>query len=278
MPNIQTPLGSVKLFPFPGRIVQIGDSDVPTVKKVQHRLNTVGCGPIAEDGFFDDDTENAVKLFQIRFPDVTGRPLVVDGQIGSLTWGALFGKETVPSNSTAPSTLTKAVIDFAITQIGVLEDPLGKNRGPQVDEYQLAAGLNLDLTHPKKEGYPWCVAFTHFCYKKATAGLGITNPHIKTAGVLDHWSKAKTKQGVLRVTNSQATADPSLVKPGALFIIDHGGGLGHSGIVIEVANGRLVTIEGNTNDGGSRNGIGVFERTARKILEINKGFIDYSSF
>lgn len=270
MPNIQTPLGPVKLFPFPGRIVQIGDSDAPTVTRVQQRLNAVGCGPIAEDGFFDDDTENAVKLFQIRFPDVTGRPLVVDGQIGSLTWGALFGKETVPSNSTAPSALTKAVIDFATTQINVLENPLGSNRGTQVDQYLDSVGLG--------PGFAWCVAFTYFCYKQAATGLGISTPHIKTAGVLDHWSTAKTKPGILRVTNSQATADPSLVKPGALFIIDHGGGLGHSGIVIEVAHGRLVTIEGNTNDGGSRNGIGVFERTARKILDINKGFVDYSSF
>ena len=60
--------------------------------------------------------------------------------------------------------------------------------------------------------------------------------------------------------------------------IDFGEGLGHSGIVIEVANGRLVTIEGNTNDNGSRNGIGVFQRDARKISKINKGFIDYSAF
>ena len=40
----------------------------------------------------------------------------------------------------------------------------------------------------------------------------------------------------------------------------------------------LVTNEGNTNDGGSRDGIGVFRRQARKIAQINKGFIDYGSF
>lgn len=49
-------------------------------------------------------------------------------------------------------------------------------------------------------------------------------------------------------------------------------------MVIEVANGRLVTIEGNSNDNGSREGIGVFQRDARKISRINKGFIDYSAF
>jgi hypothetical protein len=111
----------------------------------------------------------------------------------------------------------------------------------------------------------------------AAQQLGIANPHIKTAGVLDHWNKAKKKPGAVRVTHAKAIADPGLVKPGSLFIIDLGKGLGHSGIVAEVANGRLITIEGNTNDNGSREGIGVFRRDLRKIAQINKGFIDYSA-
>lgn len=277
MPLVDTLLGQVEAVPFPGRIVKVGDSDKATVKEIQHRLNSVGCGPIAEDGVFDKEgTEKAVKLFQARFPDVTGRPLEIDGKVGSLTWGAMFGVSTVPSNSAAPSALAKAAIDFAITQIGVMEKPIGSNRGPQVDDYLRAVGLNPAGGGVK--GFFWCVAFTHFCYKKAAENLGLQNPHIKTAGVLDHWNKAGTKPKVVRVTNAKAVADPGLVKPGSLFIIDLGGELGHSGMVIEVANGRLVTIEGNTNDNGTNNGIGVFQRDARKISKINKGFIDYSAF
>lgn len=274
MPLVNTPLGPVEAVPFPRRIVKVGDSDRETVKKIQHRLNSVGCGPIAEDGVFDKErTEKAVKLFQARFPDVTGRPLEIDGEVGSLTWGAMFGALTVPSNSDAPSVLTKAAIDFAITQIGVMENPIGSNRGPEVDTYLRAVGLN-----PVGESFAWCVAFTHFCYKKAAENRGLQNPHIKTAGVLKHWNEARTKPKVVRVTKAKAVADPGLVKPGSLFIMDLGQGLGHSGMVVQVANGRLVTIEGNTNDNGSRNGIGVFRRDARKILEINKGFVDYSAF
>ena len=274
MPLVNTPLGQVEAIPFPRRIVKVGDSIKETVKKIQNRLNSVGCGPIAEDGVFDKDgTEKAVKLFQARFQDVTGRALEIDGKIGSLTWGAMFGASTVPSNSAAPSALAKSAIDFAITQIGVMEKPIGSNRGPEVNGYLKAAGLN-----PEKGNFAWCVAFTHFCYEKAAESLGLLNPHIKTAGVLDHWNKAGMKSKIVRVTNARAIADPGLVKPGSLFIIDLGQGLGHSGMVIEVANGRLVTIEGNTNDNGSRNGIGVFQRDARKIAKINKGFIDYSAF
>jgi len=274
MPTVNTPLGPAEAVPFPGRIIKVGDSDQETVKQIQHRLNALGCGPIAEDGVFDKaGTERAVKLFQARFPDVTGMPLVTDGQVGSLTWGALFGASTVPFNSVAPSALTKAAIEFARTQIGVMENPRGSNRGPEVDAYLRAVGLD-----PASGSFAWCVAFTHFCFKKAAENLGVTNPHIKTAGVLDHWNQAGKKAKVVRVTNAKAVGDPGLIKPGSLFIIDLGQGHGHSGMVIEVANGRLVTIEGNTNDNGSREGIGVFRRDARKVASISKGFIDYSAF
>jgi hypothetical protein len=276
MSIIQTPLGSVKFMPYPGRLLKIGDFDAILITDVQQRLNFVGCGPITENGFFDDETRNAIKLFQIRYPDLDGHSLIVDGLLGILTWGALFGAPSVSSNSIAPSKLTLAVINFASTQIGVLEEPLGSNRGSMVDQYQIAVGLNLK---PRKPGYYWCVAFTFFCYQQASAEISLNNnPHIKTAGALDHWNKAKSKDGISRITRIQATADPCLIKPGAIFIIDYGSGLGHSGIVTEINHGRLVTIEGNTNAGGSSNGIGVFKRNSRKISEINRGFIDYSSF
>lgn len=224
MSRVNTPLGPVEKTPFPRRIIKAGDADKATVKKIQQRLNAVGCGPIAENGIFDKQrTERAVKLFQARFPDVTGNPLEVDGKVGSLTWGAMFGASTVPSNAAAPSALAKAAVDFAITQIGVKEKPIGSNRGTAVDAYLRAVGLN-----PAGGSFAWCVAFTHFCYKKAAESLGVQNPHIKTAGVLAHWNKAGTKAKIMRVTRAKAVADPGLIKPGCLFIIDLGGGLGHS--------------------------------------------------
>ncbi|MDM0107956.1 peptidoglycan-binding protein [Variovorax sp. J22R24] len=266
-----TAFGPVEAVAFPGQIVKVGSPDAEVVRHIQRRLNALGCGPIPEDGVFDKQMQSAVKLFQARFPDVTGAPLEADGRVGSLTWGALFGAATVPSQATAPSPLAEAAIAFALTQVGVMEDPLGSNRGPEVDRYLKAVGLN-----PAAGSFAWCVAFTHFCYQAAAEQLGRANPHIRTAGVLDHWNKAGSSANAVRVTKAKAIADPGLVQPGSLFIIDLGQGLGHSGMVIEVADGRLVTVEGNTNDNGSRNGIGVFKRNARKIAQINKGFIDYS--
>lgn len=262
-------------IPYPNRVVKVGDTDSALVKTIQTQLNDRGCGPLKITGVFDDTTLDAVKLFQGRFADVTGQPLIVDGKIGSLTWGALFGAATVPSQSTGPSRLAKEVIKFAKTQLGVMEQPLGSNRGPEVDKYQRSVGLHLS---PGKPGYYWCVAFTYFCYNEAAKKLGISNPHIKTAGVLDHWNKAGGNSKIVRLSRAKAVSNPGLITPGSLFILETGGGGGHTGIVVEVKDGRLVTIEGNTNAGGSANGIGVFKREARKIVSISKGFIDYSAF
>jgi hypothetical protein len=68
---------------------------------------------------------------------------------------------------------------------------------------------------------------------------------------------------------------PSLIKPGNIFIMDHGNWKGHTGIVKTTGNGYIHTIEGNTNIAGSREGLGVTE-IQRKINTINAGFIDYS--
>jgi hypothetical protein len=61
-----------------------------------------------------------------------------------------------------------------------------------------------------------------------------------------------------------------------IFVQDVGGDAGHTGLVEAVHGGWPVTLEGNTHDGGSREGIGVFPRTGRNVLSINRGFIDYA--
>ena len=68
--------------------------------------------------------------------------------------------------------------------------------------------------------------------------------------------------------------DPTLIRPGAIFIVDHGGGKGHTGIVTKIVDGEIGTIEGNTNQRGSREGDGVYQKV-RTIASINVGFVDY---
>lgn len=265
----RTFFGALPAIPFPGRVVKEGDTGA-AVLAVQRRLNRVGCGPVDEDGVFGPQTGGAVKLFQARFPDADGQPLNVDGLVGAVTWTALFGPSSDGPTAAPSGDLPGEALKMAITQIGVMEQPPGSNRGPEVDRYLRAAGLD-----PTKGNFPWCASFVYFCFNEAAKALGRQNPVIRTAGVLDHWQRAGTA-GIPRITAASAHMHEALVKPGLIFIIDTGGGAGHTGFVENVVAGKLVTVEGNTNDGGSREGVGVFRRNGRRIRDINVGFVDYS--
>ncbi len=231
MPEPTSPSKPDAPLPYPGHIVEMGDVDHASVKAVEQRLNQMGCGPLAEDGVFDADVLSAVKLFQARFPDRDGLSLKVDGRVGPITWATLFGSASVPVGEAAPSPLLAGTLTFAATQIGVREDPLGSNRGPEVDAYLRSVGCD------PAENLPWCAAFVYFCFEKAAGALGQPNPVIKTAGVLDHWSKAGQRK-IPRVLQADAVHDPSLVKPGFIFVLSSGGGHGHTGLVEEVATGQ----------------------------------------
>ena len=257
---------------YPGYYVKIGVKDQTVVRAVQRRLNELGCGPIPVSGTFDSQTKAAVQLFQARSVDARGQALKMDGVIGPLTWATLFGLQSLPSIATIPlSPLVERTLGIAAAEVGVMEVPPGSNRGPRVDEYLESVGLD-----PSEDSYPWCAAFVYWSFQKASTQLGDENPCVCTAGVLDHWNKAG-QAGATRLSPKAIIDDFSLLKPGLIFVIDTGGGKGHMGLVEDFRDDRLITIEGNTNLPGDREGVGVFRRTSRKLSDINKGFISYDS-
>ena len=255
-------------LPFPGHALTAGVEDSQSVLALQHRLNELGCGPVLEDGQFGPETLDAVELFQTRSVDQFNSPLRVDGRVGPITWSALFNTE-LPRQSAPDVPLLAKAITKAAGEIGVLEVPLGSNRGPRVDQYLRSVGLD-----PAEHSFPWCAAFVYWCFDQAATALSARNPVVKTAGVLEHWNEAGAK-GIHRLSTVECTDNPSLVQPGLIFVLTTGSGRGHTGLVEEVRGVFLTTVEGNTNAGGSREGIGVFRRDARRISDINRGFIDY---
>lgn len=121
---------------YPGHDLSIGVKDTASVRKVQQRLNEIGCGPVSVSGSLDSQTRAAVQLFQARSVDAHGQSLKIDGVVGPLTWAALFGSATFPSIVTvAISPLVRSSLNVATSQVGVMEEPPGSNRGPRVDEY-----------------------------------------------------------------------------------------------------------------------------------------------
>jgi hypothetical protein len=248
---------------YPGHVISIDATGVE-VAAIAGRLAALGYADAKGLTRYDKPMAAIVRLFQSQHVDAQNRPLKIDGKVGPLTWGALFG---AAAESVVPAGLAGAALGRAISQIGVREQPLGSNRGPEVDGYLAAAKAPL--------GSYWCMAFVYWCFARAAEDLKIPESFPQTAGCLDAWSKVRASAPARIVTRQQALAQPSLVKPGLVFILDHGGGLGHTGFVREVAGGALRTVEGNSNDDGSANGVGVFDLRRRTVMETDlKGFLD----
>lgn len=258
---------------YPGRVIKMGETDARIVKALKTALNKQLVLKGGQALTLDPDNPRygpqmkaAVQLFQARSVDQTGNPLKPDGEVGAITWAALFTPASVPSSAQAGSPLLTKALQIAASQVGVVEVPKNSNKGPEVEAYLKRVGLG--------GGYAWCCAFTYWCADEAAKALGRANPVVKTAGCLDHWEKSKAA-GAARITKAHAVADPGLVQPGMMFIMDFGGGKGHTGFVTEVLGGQIRTIEGNTDASLTREGGGVY-RLTRKLVDINKGYIDYS--
>lgn len=258
---------------YPGHIVKVGEVDPDIVRAIKRRLNaTLGSDTSLrldpDNPNFGPRMKQVVKLYQSRNVDASGHPLKPDGQVGSLTWSALFGEGTVPNRDSAQSFFLELVLAVAAGEEAkrVREIPRNSNRGPQVEVYLARTGLG--------GGFAWCCAFVYWCFDEAAKNAGLANPMVKTAGCIDHWNRAPSR-GARRIRKSEAVNDPALVQPGMVFIMDYGGGAGHTGFVETVTGGLVTTVEGNTDASGTREGGGVY-RLTRKLVSINKGFINYA--
>ena len=251
---------------FPGRIIKIGETNAAIVSAIATALANHGYLPSSPPGVFDKAFKSLVKLFQSQNVDEAARPLAVDGEVGSMTWGALFGAPAVAG--VLAGGLAVAALGTAVTQLGVMEEPLGSNRGPMVDKYLASVGC--------PPGNFWCMSFVHWCFLQAATAAKMANPFPKTASCIDAWNKVKAAQPSKIISRSAAIANPSLVRPGLVFILDHGGGHGHTGFVRQSFGGPFRTVEGNSNNAGSANGLGVFELNRRKVMDSDlKGFLDF---
>jgi hypothetical protein len=274
-PSISSiPLPANAEFPgmpaFRGTPLHRGEVGSPDVKAVQARLNSLGFGKLVTDGDLGEGTQNAILHFQARNSTPDGKPLPIDGEVGATTWAALFGQGAVfkAQDFDAKTPMRQLVIDIAASQIGVVEQPHGSNRGPEVDVYISTTGLD-----PATGAFPWCVCFLYWVFDQAAKIKGKENPLPKTAGVISLWNQGRRTEAQV-VRKSEASA--RTVTPGMIFHLDLGGGKGHAGLVIEVRGDHIITIEGNTNSGGSSDGFGVFRRDARPITSsVLLGYLDF---
>jgi hypothetical protein len=250
---------------YPGHIVELGEPAANLVTALTKRLSERGYKSTSPPGVFDAAFQSLVKLFQSQNVDAAGRPLKSDGRVGPLTWGALFDAQPAPAHATG---LAAAALAKAQGEVGVMEKPPGSNSGPMVDVF--LASTNTPV------GNSWCMAFVYWCFREGAVASGLPNSFPKTAGCLDAWARVKAGAPARLLTRSAAIADPNRVKPGFVFILDHGGGHGHTGFVTQQTGGALATIEGNSNNTGSANGVGVFKLNRRSVMDEELlGFLDF---
>lgn len=134
----------------------------------------------------------------------------------------------------------EAVLQIAKWQIGVQESPAGSNK----------VKYNTDYYGKEVSGsaYPWCMAWVWWVFHEAGFNLR------KTASCTN-------------LTNAYKAANQWVTKnfkPGDIAMFDFTGKkkkTQHCGIIIEVHDNYIVTIEGNTSLTNNDNGGAVMQRT-----------------
>lgn len=136
------------------------------------------------------------------------------------------------------------LVESAVSFLGVRE--VGTNGGKQVRLFQSATSL-------KPGDWPWCAAFVCFCYREAAArfcpGALPTRPVTPRAFGFESWGK----------DHALFLSRPSSVRQGDILVFS----FSHVGIAtasFSLSSPYVLSVEGNTNSKGHRDGDGVFIR------------------
>ena len=140
--------------------------------------------------------------------------------------------------------LAQKVSDIYTAEIGVRE-LTGQNDGDRVEEYLACVG--------HKKGAAWCAAFVSWCFKKA----GVK-------AVRSAWSPDWFKTNVIYTHGEKNNTVPTKSDVFGIYY-QNKGRIAHVGFIDEWTDGNyFITVEGNTNDSGSREGDGVYKKRRLK--------------
>lgn len=227
-------------------LLKVG-SQGEAVKRVQEWLCLHGF-TTGIDGDYGSKTHASVVAFQSR------KGLVADGCVGDGTFGLLCEPMrealAIPS-SVVPlpgaSALGSAVVGLALQHLKQRPREVGgPNMGPWVRLYM---GGN--------EGAPWawCAGFVTFLVQQT----GLNTQGVSRTFSCDTLAAQAQKAG--RFLAQPSTLAQAKVTPGSIFLVrSKPNDWTHTGIVVRVEGDQVHTIEGNTNEAGSREGTSVLSR------------------
>lgn len=157
---------------------------------------------------------------------------------------------TSDSNTT---TFISSVLSIAKKEIGYLE----KATNEQLSEKTTNAGYNNYTKYwydvePDLNGEPWCACFVSWCFMKAF-GLSVAQQ------MFNHWPFVYCPTLAAMTTNYEPIV-------GSVILFYRDGEYVHTGIVSDVTDDTIVTIEGNTSGGSNiiDNGGGVCQKTYKR--------------
>lgn len=198
------------------------------------------------DGSFGPATEYAVREFQ----EHEGLP--AHGRIDQATFDALVlpMKEALNPINAGSKGLGDLVVRVASQHLKASPREVGgQNQGPWVRLYMNG-----------REGaqWPWCAGFACFVLKQACESAGIAPPIPSSFSCDVLATTAKERQLLLSGTSRGGNGN---LRPGCLFLNKRtSSDWDHTGVVTGVEEETFLTIEGNTNDEGSREGYEVCAR------------------
>ena len=215
------------------------------VKLIQEWLSLNGYG-VCIDGDFGSATDYGIREFQ------RNKRLKIDGIVGEKTFAKLIlpMRNALKQISAGGKSLGELVVDYAEQHLK--ENPRemgGQNRGPWVRLYMKG-----------KEGseWAWCAGFVCFILRQACLSLKVSLP-LRTSVSCDTLAGNAKGNGIF--LKESKIADKSQITPGSLFLSRRTStDWVHAGIVVQAGDEVFETIEGSTNDEGSREGYEVCRR------------------
>ncbi|QLE54488.1 peptidoglycan-binding protein [Nostoc sp. TCL26-01] len=230
------------------------------VKALQQVLNNLGFNAGDIDGEFENDTEEAVKAFQLK------AGLMVDGEVGPMTWGKLGG-DYDPDFSTDPSdSINLQLASFA--EIEAAKGLTWVNASSEAEKY-LAPFRQpmqlLDHIGTAPDFYNWCAAFVAYCCRQ----VGIDIPDQPqgfwaTMALVETWQFWAKQNGYWYSQGSVIPMRGDIVTfdwPDS----DAPGDFNHIGIIRAHSQGSTVI---KTSEGNRRNTSGNFTRYLSSVSGI----------
>ena len=208
------------------------------VKAAQEWLSLHGVNVIA-DGDFGPATEAAVRQFQKKKKIGSG-----SGVVDEATWKALVEPARKALRPIKPGRRTLAALTLAYARQHLRQRPReigGQNQGPWVRLY---------MDGNEGGAWPWCAGFATFCVRQAAETLGEAMPIARTYSCDEIARYAKERDRFL------PEGSLTSVKSGYLFLVRRSDtDWTHVGVISgRAGEGVFVTVEGNTNDDGNREG------------------------